>query len=322
MAIIDELMQLFTSGQDAANQANQGRYRDIMRQLNRTSRQTGRTYRRAGQLTRRLGRSGRRDINRQAGEASASMLQSMIDRGLGSTTITDSLQRQIDRDANEARQSLNEQVQGQRAGILMSQAGSQERMGGLIAQMMENRTDQGPDSALIAQLMSQLGQGQGAAGGGGGGSSFQVSGDAGSLGRAWMERNFGAGAGGGSGAAYGTAGSGGGYYAGPGSAGAARAGSGGTPPGGGGFTGFPRGGGGGYMGQDPGGAMAGMIPGMGGGMFTQGTTQGYVGENPVDVAGGAPGGAGGAGGGMTMADMLWQATGDENTTLADLLPGS
>lgn len=194
MALIDDLLQMFGQQGDEANQANEDRYGDIMRQLGRTQRQVGRQYGKASNLTRNLGRAGQRQINRQARDASAQALSSSVQRGLGSSTVVDALNRQIERDRSAAQADNREQVQAQRAGILMSRAGSTERLGGLIAQMMEARTDAGPDPRLLAQLAQQAGQGEGAgAGGGGGMMSGGMSSDAGALGRAWAQENIGGG---------------------------------------------------------------------------------------------------------------------------------
>ncbi len=188
------ILRMFQELQDKANEANEQRYQDILEQLGITQGQVGGTYDEVFELLGTMGDAERQRIGSQASRAGAQSTQSLISRGLGSTTIQDSMQRRIDEEENRSNLALEEAISGQKAGALMGRAGSEERMGSLIASMMEMRTDQGPDLSMLMQLMGQSGAGQGAYGSamaGGGGSG---GGDSGS--------SFGASSGGGS--TYGT----------------------------------------------------------------------------------------------------------------------
>ncbi len=171
------ILRMFQELQDKANAANESRYQDILDQLGLTQGQVGETYDEVFALLATMGDAERQRIGSQASRAGAQTTQSLISRGLGSTTIQDAMQRRIDEEENRSNLALEEAISGQKAGALMGRAGSEERMGSLIASMMEARTDQGPDLGLLMQLMGGAGAGQGAvgsamAGGGGGGGSF------------------------------------------------------------------------------------------------------------------------------------------------------
>jgi hypothetical protein len=122
--------------QDAANAANEGRYRQLLR-----------TARRGGHAERNL---IRRDFGDQRGE----MQQSLLSRGLFNTTILDSMNTRSRESENVA---LSQSRQAQRDKVM-----------GVI----ERRTDQQPNLGLLTSLIqgaSQgIGQQQGQAGAGAG----------------------------------------------------------------------------------------------------------------------------------------------------------
>jgi len=159
---------------DEANEANETRYQDMLKQLGLTQGQVGETYDQVFELLATQGDAERQRISSQGSRNRAQSTQSLISRGLGSTTIQDAMQRRIDEEENRSTLALEEMISGQKAGALMSRAGSEERLGSMIASMMESRTDQAPDIGMLMQLMGGAGAGAGAmgsamAGGGGGG---------------------------------------------------------------------------------------------------------------------------------------------------------
>lgn len=147
--ILDTYKQL----QDAANQANEARYQQIIG--------PGGIYDRVADLIATVGQGQQERIDMGAARAGADVNQSMISRGLGNTTIRNAAQRGVQDDANRASRELAESVASQQAGVELGRAG-----------VMERRTDQGPDAGLIAQLMMSMGQAQalsqGTGGSGGG----------------------------------------------------------------------------------------------------------------------------------------------------------
>lgn len=112
-----KLIDQIQAAQKKANKANEERYQQILGLLSG------------------LGTAGRERISRQTAQQQAQATQSLITRGLGSTTITEAARRGIASDAELARQQLEESIAIQKAGV------------------MERRQDIGPDWAMYANLL-------------------------------------------------------------------------------------------------------------------------------------------------------------------------
>lgn len=158
-AILDTYKALLNK----ANEANETRYQAILANINSTADKVGSTYDTIGELISTIGTSDRLRIQQTKEQDLASSEQDLISRGLGNTTIRGSAQQDIGTRAEQANQALSEQIAGQQANLLGQRANFEERIGQLLTQTMENRTDQGPDLGLMAQLMAQAGAGAGAA---------------------------------------------------------------------------------------------------------------------------------------------------------------
>lgn len=174
---ITDIIKRFEAAQLAANKANEDRYQQILSSL-------------SGQ-----GAAARRRVDQQATQAGGAADQDLISRGLGNTTIRQSVQRGVASDKELANQSIDEQVAGMRAGV------------------MERRNDEGPDLSMYANLIQAasaagdpnrrtqafIGRGvpAGGIGGGGGGGGSSGGGSFGG-GRGGLIR-FGEGGGGGGG---------------------------------------------------------------------------------------------------------------------------
>lgn len=193
MANWKQLLEQMQGQQDEANAANEQRYSDILQQIRDTMGTVGGTYGDIDELLGTLGKSQKRDIRKSTKRRKAQTEQDLISRGLGSSTIRESMFQRHDEEKDRANLSLFESLSGQRAGALMGRAGSEERLGGLLASMMERRTDQGPDMGQLSRLMEMMGQG------GGGHTTIGP----GSMGSFSEGRGGGMGMGGGSGGAYG-----------------------------------------------------------------------------------------------------------------------
>lgn len=157
-AILNTYRQLQTQ----ANEANQQRYDDILSTIQQTSDQVGASYDQSLALLDTLGQSDRERIDMGSARAQASANQDLINRGLGNTTIRSSVQRGIEDDRQRAQREVTEGVGRQKSQVIQQRAGSEERMGNFLAQMMEARTDRGPDTGQFAALMERVGAGQGA----------------------------------------------------------------------------------------------------------------------------------------------------------------
>lgn len=79
----------------------------------------------------------------------SSALQSLVDRGLGNTTVLDALNRGLLSDENRAYGMLDEQLRREKLGVY--QVPLQQ------LQFQAGRTDQGPDMRMYATLMQMAG---------------------------------------------------------------------------------------------------------------------------------------------------------------------
>jgi len=161
---VDSILQTYRDLHDQAFQANQTRYDDIIGQIGQTSDQVGGSYDQAFNLTQTIGDAERERIGMGETRALASSEQDLISRGLGQTTIRESARRGVRDDASRARNELQESIARTQAGVVQNRAGSEERLGGMLASFMEKRTDAYPDLGMMAQLLEQYGQGVGAGG--------------------------------------------------------------------------------------------------------------------------------------------------------------
>ena len=116
---LSELIAQLMASNTSANEANEARFAE-------------------GQgLLEQLGVAGQEDIQRNAASHVAESGQNLASRGLSGTTIGQGNANQIQANAQLNAQKLRESVAAQQVGFI------------------ERRTDEGPDMALIAQLIQQ-----------------------------------------------------------------------------------------------------------------------------------------------------------------------
>lgn len=101
-------------------------------------------YRAAEDLISGIGTSGIRSIRDLESQQRAQAEQSAVSRGLGNTTVVDSLKRGVSYDAQKSINSLLELLAGQRANVLTQQAGADLSLAGL----QSNLSGQNINSAL------------------------------------------------------------------------------------------------------------------------------------------------------------------------------
>jgi len=152
---LDALLKQITAAQEKANKANIERYGELLVHLDGLAKQIGveGTYGTAMKQLETLGTAGRTRIAEQATKAQAATEQDLMTRGLASTTIRTAARGAISRDAERARQELEERVSTSKAGLLTQRAGAELQIGGMRAGVMERRADVGPDMALYASLI-------------------------------------------------------------------------------------------------------------------------------------------------------------------------
>lgn len=137
----------FQQKMDQANQANEARYRDILGGYQSR-------YQRAMDMLNGLGQQEAKDINELYDNQAATQRQSLIGRGLGNSTVLDTMLAGSDRERNADLGRLNDRVRQQALNTDASMTGD-------TLQFMERRNDQPPDMGLLASLMQSLGQGGG-----------------------------------------------------------------------------------------------------------------------------------------------------------------
>ncbi len=154
------LMSQWQQARDDANAANEERYKNIKgRYENRRTRALSTLDQQTNQ--------DRADIDERYENQAQAEQQNLVARGLVGSTLLPQAQRAVERERSAAHNRLSDQRLGRRIGYDTGLEGD-------LLGFMERRTDQGPDPALLAQLMQGVGAsgfgmpGPGGPGGGGG----------------------------------------------------------------------------------------------------------------------------------------------------------
>lgn len=124
------LMKQYQDQQAAANSANESRYQGILGTL------------------RGQGQASKLDVQRAGAEERGGIEQSMINRGLYSSTVMDALKNRSRESEGRQSAAIDESVADRTAGV------------------MERRTDQGPNLGLFASLLQNAASGYGLQSGG------------------------------------------------------------------------------------------------------------------------------------------------------------
>ncbi len=98
-----------------------------------------------------LGQTGETRIAQNQAQQRGRTEQDLITRGLGNTTIRQSALGAVDRDAEQARQSLGESINQQKIGTKLNLAN-------MKGDALLSRQNVGPDQSLYLQLLQQLGK--------------------------------------------------------------------------------------------------------------------------------------------------------------------
>lgn len=141
-----QLMQQFQTAQAQANADNNARYGQALGQYQGL-------YDRGMQYLNTLGQTQTTAINQAAAQQQAQAQQGLIDRGLGNTTVVDSVNRGIDSSRIQNLTNLNEQV-------AMAKLQTDQALTGNIANTIINKTTTAPGYDSIANLAGQYGQAQ------------------------------------------------------------------------------------------------------------------------------------------------------------------
>jgi len=140
------MMQGYQRAYNQAQQANRGRYEDIIGLLNQRQQA-------AQGLIETQGKSQMVDLNQRYDEQGASQQQALVGRGLSNTTVTATLQNRNTRERGRAQNALQENINRQKLGVGLGTSGD-------IASFMERRTDAYPDLGQYMQAAQMQGRGQ------------------------------------------------------------------------------------------------------------------------------------------------------------------
>lgn len=146
----------YESQRDAANAANLSRYDEMMGGIAKTQAQVGGRFDQAQGLLANSGQAARARIQRSTTQAKGSAEQGLISRGLGNTTVRNSVLRGIDYDAEAANQAVDERVAGQQSGLIERRAGAEMSLGRSETAAIAGRTDAAPDMSLYMSMLQNL----------------------------------------------------------------------------------------------------------------------------------------------------------------------
>jgi hypothetical protein len=151
----NDIIRQLEDAQSQANRANMQRYADLMQTINDLGQQVGSmgTYGQAQDAINQVGQAARTRVEQNAVRQGALAEQDLISRGLGSTTVRTSAHRGVQADAERQQQQIDEMVASQRAGLLERRAGVEMGVGGMMADAIQGRYDEGPNLGLYAQLL-------------------------------------------------------------------------------------------------------------------------------------------------------------------------
>lgn len=146
----------YQSAYDQARDENSARYRDILAGMQNR-------YERNMNALRGAGQQEARDINTNYDRQAAARRQSLIARGLGDSTVSDTMQMGNERERTDAQGRLQERLRQQQISL-------DAQLSGDVLNFMERRDDTYPDLNQLMQLAQGMGEaGYGSGGGGGGG---------------------------------------------------------------------------------------------------------------------------------------------------------
>lgn len=141
--------------QDEANKANEDRYAEGKGVITQGNTAAQGAISQALASSQGIGTQATNRINTAEQAGLAGNQQSAINRGLGNTTIVDSLNRGTQRNAEDARQGVDEQVANRQIGINQQQAALSMQGASSLSNFIAARNDVGPDPALYANLAQQ-----------------------------------------------------------------------------------------------------------------------------------------------------------------------
>jgi len=144
--VIQQLMRSLSGAQAQQQAAAQQQYQQLLGTVSKTGKAvTG--------LQKGLGATGMARIAQQEQQARGAAEQQMTSRGLGNTTLLQAAERGVARDAEQARQSLQEGIAQQKIGTTM-------QLGNMYGDALLSRVNQPPQMGMYLQLIQALAGGR------------------------------------------------------------------------------------------------------------------------------------------------------------------
>lgn len=150
---IAALMQQLQSSQDAANTANDTRYNQSLANQSTQHGLAEGLYGQANTDIANVGQAANTRINQNLQNQQAVGQQGLISRGLGNTSIRDTVARGYNSDAELQHEQVDEQQGQLQSGLATQQAGYENQYGNQLSGIYESRSDQAPDTSLYANLI-------------------------------------------------------------------------------------------------------------------------------------------------------------------------
>lgn len=143
------------SGTDQANAANQVRYNQGLGVLSGGANSAQNYITQAITNSDKVGGQARERVGMDLANAQGRTAQSAVSRGIGNTTILDSLQRGNTKDAEFANQGIDEQMANRKSALNLQQANQANQGAGSIAGFIANRNDIAPDLSTYGNFARQ-----------------------------------------------------------------------------------------------------------------------------------------------------------------------
>lgn len=141
--------------QNAANQANTGRYNQGLENLIQGYNSGGQTYNQALASSQQYGQTAQNNLNLQYQKNLGSQTQSAVSRGLANTTIADTMKDLPTRQYNDATLQNNEQIANRQTQLLTQQAQNQQQGANQISQYIASKNDVAPNASMYTDLAKQ-----------------------------------------------------------------------------------------------------------------------------------------------------------------------
>jgi hypothetical protein len=139
-----------------ANTDSLKQYKNLMQMSKGVQTRALGDYDQAAALQQGMGNTQMNQINQAETKSKGQSEQDLISRGLGNTTVRSSVNRGIEADATNARNSVAEAVANAKSGLATQRAGAEESLGNMRINSLLSRQNVPPNAQMYAALIQQL----------------------------------------------------------------------------------------------------------------------------------------------------------------------